>query len=309
MTAAIPTISREAFLAARKQGVGGSDVASVFSVGWGCRRRLWYDKRNVEPDFPRVATDAMELGTFLEAWFALKYEKETGRRVEVMGGPFVHPTVPELRVNIDRMIFKSGERKGGVLEIKSQGRGAFYKSKRLGLAEDYILQINHAMLVTGATWGAFAIGCRDSGELLHWDVIPDSEICAQILAEVPAFWATVENGPAPEALEPDDRRCQECCYRTSCQGNALSPAAKTDEYVVDESLHGLVLEYLERRDLKKEAEALLDDTKSELQAKLGDRTMVRSAGCKVQFYSFTKKAYTVPQHDERPLRIYPPKER
>jgi hypothetical protein len=44
-------------------------------------------------------------------------------------------------------------------------------------------------------------------------------------------------------------------------------------------------------------------------AKMGDRTMVESGGAKIQYYTIHKKAYTVAERDERPLRIYLPKEK
>ena len=111
----------------------------------------------------------------------------------------------------------------------------------------------------------------------------------------------------PDALEPDDDRCQDCCYRTSCQGNALIQVAKASEYEQDESLRPLVMEFIERRALAKEATAMLDDTKEEIKARLGDRGMVTAAGAKIQFYSITKKEYVVKAHEERALRIYPAK--
>ena len=46
-------IDRAQFLQDRKQGVGGSDIASLFNIGWGCKRRLFYDKTNTPEDFPR----------------------------------------------------------------------------------------------------------------------------------------------------------------------------------------------------------------------------------------------------------------
>lgn len=305
--------AREAFLAERKTGIGGSDIASVFSIGYGCRRRLWYDKRGVEPDFPREENGPMALGKLLESYFADHYARITGRQVAVREVAY-HPEHSELLVHADRMVYDPARPAPGVLEIKSMGRGAYFNVKRKGLPEDYILQLQHGMLVTGATWGSFAIGCRDFGvsrpqDLLWWDLEREEEVHKEILREGPIFWAQVENGPAPDALGPDDARCQECAFSVSCQGNALQPAVKADDYEVDESLAALVREYVDRRELKKEAELLLDDTKAELQARLGDRTMVRAGGAKVQYFSYTKKTYTVPEHSERPLRIYPPKGR
>ncbi len=278
---------RAEWLAERRKGIGGSDIASVFNVGYGCARRLFYDKRDVPLDFPREETDAMALGTFLEPWFAEKYAKRSDRHIGVLTqGAMVHPSVPELRVNVDRVIFADpGENSpgSGVLEIKSVGRAMFYKIKREGLPEDYILQLQHGMLVTGCTWGSFAIGSRDSGELLWWDVDRSEALHQEILIEGPKFWARVENGPAPDALEPDDRRCQRCEYRVTCQGNALVQLDTSGEMPQVESLRPLVEEYQERQRLYAEAEALLEETKEELKTTLGERQAVMVGKHKVYY--------------------------
>lgn len=296
---------RETFLAERKLGIGGSDIASVFGIGYGCRRRLWYDKRDVPGDYPREETQAMKLGVVLEPFFAEEYQRLTSRAIgQAFSEP--HRDFPELRVNADRNIYMDDDTTW-VLEIKAVGRAMFYKVKREGLPEDYILQLQHAMLVKGAPAGAFAVGSRDSGELLHWDVPANPELHKAILEEGPKFWALVQNGPMPEALEPEDRRCQNCSWRLTCHGNAFIPTAADSEYETDEALAVLTREYEERRLLRKEAEDLLDETKQELACAMGDRGKVVNSAGKVQFYKITKKEYVVKEHEERPLRVYPAK--
>jgi CRISPR/Cas system-associated exonuclease Cas4 (RecB family) len=331
-------MDRSAWLAERKKGVGGSDVASLFNEGYGCTRRLWYDKVGIPEDYPREETKAMALGNVLEPFFAGEYTAETGRELFKLGESIKHPELSELRVNIDYGIIEMGPRYG-VLEIKSVSRGVFYNYKRSGLPEDYILQLQHGMLATGWTWGAFCIGNRDSGEIMHWDVARSTDICNRILEEVPRFWELVERAQyaftqfpddsgdlggrdkldcflaemddeetAPPRLEPDDRRCQSCQWRLTCQGNALIVDAPA-EYDPDESLASLVQEYVSRAALKKEAEELLDETKEELKHRLGERGKVAAAGAKIQYYTIHKKEYTVKAHDERALRVYPAKEK
>jgi predicted phage-related endonuclease len=276
---------RATFLAERKKGIGGSDVASLFNAGYGCRLRLWRDKRDEIPDYPRDQTDEMELGNVLEPFFAEKYKQKTGRNVVVLKDPVVHPQHSELRVNVDRMVMdaKHDEGEAGVLEIKSVGRAVFYKVKREGLPEDYILQLQHGMLVTESDWGAFAIGCRDNGELLDWDVAKDDMLQSLIIAEGKAFWYEVQEGLMPERLEPDDHRCQKCEYRRSCQGAALIQIEHDQTMEQDETLRPILTEYLERKALVDEAEALLADSKEQLKSDLGERTQVEVGGHKVYF--------------------------
>lgn len=278
---------REAFLAERKQGIGGSDIASVFNEGYGCELRLWREKRGEVPDYPREENDAMLLGTALEPFFAMKYERESRRSVVVLKRPVVHPLYPELRVNIDRMIMPSDNREdegsSGVLEIKSVGKGVYYKYKREGLPPDYILQLQHGIECTQSTWGAFALGCRDDGNLTHWEVKKDYELAPVIVEKARKFWQKVQTGEMPDRLEPDDQRCQRCEYRHSCQGNALIQIEFNGEIERDESLAPLVREYKDRQDLHAQATALLEETKEELKTTLGDRQAVEADGKTVYY--------------------------
>ena len=290
---------RAAWLKERKKGIGGSDAAALLNVGYGCRRALWYDKVDQPPDFPKEETAAMALGTYLEPWFAIQYSKLTDRMCDTGNGrPHIHDRHPELRVNVDRLVFKDGERFAGILEIKSVGRATFYKTKREGLWPDAIIQLQHGMLVAGATWGSYAIGSRDSGELLWWDVEADAGIQATILEEGPKFWMCVEatkeakhhqlaaniiEGLGPSRLDPDDRRCQSCPWRRTCQGEALIPLDSSGEMPQDESLRPLLDEYIERKGLLTQAEALVDESAEELKATLGDRQAVMVGKKKVFF--------------------------
>ena len=278
--------ARTVFLAERKKGIGGSDTASLFNEGYGCKRRLTYDKRDEPADFPRQDNDAMALGRFLEPYFAKKYAEKTGRNILVKDEPVVHPEYPELRVNVDRMVLHARHDQGdaGVLEIKSVGRDVFYKVKREGLPEDYILQLQHAMLVTGATWGSFAIGSRDSGQLLFWDVERDEKLTELILAAGRAFWEDLQNGVLPDRLEPDDHRCQKCEYRRTCQGAALIQLGTSKEnFEQDESLRPILTEYLERKSLQHEADDLVAETKEQFQTEIGHRTALSIAGKTVYY--------------------------
>jgi radical SAM protein with 4Fe4S-binding SPASM domain len=225
----------------------------------------------------------------LEPHFAKKYALEARRTVVTRRRPVIHPVYPELRVNIDREIMPAenghDEGESGVLEIKSVGRGMFYKIKHEGLPVDYIAQLQHGIECMRTTWGAFAIGCRDNGELIHWDVQRDPDLIGHIVEESLKFWRQVQTNDIPARLEPDDRRCQKCEYRRSCQGNALIQLQVSDKGEVerDDRLVPLINELKERQALLIQAESLVDDTKAELKATLGDRQTVES-GNSVVYY-------------------------
>lgn len=292
LTGEPPAETREEFLKSRKSGIGGSDVASIFSIGYGCRLRLWRDKRNQPVDYPKRETGPMKLGNWLEPHIAEEYAKETGRQV-IVRGLAVHPEHPELIVHIDRDLIDPARPDLGVLEIKACGREMFYQIRRQGLPEDYILQLQHGMLVTNRTWGAYAVMNRDNAELMHWDVERDEAVCNLILEEGPIFWATVENGPAPEMLDPDDKRCHGCEYSLSCQGAALLPLDTSGEMPQAGDLYELIEEYrrldamychkLADNSRGTETDLWMEAVKSEIKSRLGERQAVLVGGDKVYF--------------------------
>jgi predicted phage-related endonuclease len=163
-----------------------------------------------------------------------------------------------------------------VLEVKSVGRGQFYKVKREGLPEAYLLQMQHAMEVIGTDWGAFAIGCRDNGVLEQWRVEKDHTLAEVIVAEEAQFWKQVETGDMPARLDPADSRCQRCEYRRSCQGDALLEAMpeRNGDVERDDRLFPILNELLGRKELLKQAEQLVDESEEVLKTELADRQAV-----------------------------------
>lgn len=271
----------------RRTGIGGSDVHHLFNLEpWGCRRRLWYEKRGQGPDFPVVLNAAMKRGTRLEDVAVEEYQSHTGRKTRRMSMRR-HKTHPWLIVHADRSVRAEGQSRPGVLEVKVPGYHEFQRVKEEGMRDSYILQLQHGCLVTGRPWGSFAVFHADSWSLLHWDSERDDSLCKEIVAVASDFWRQVENGPAPERLDPDDGRCHSCPFRTSCQGDALLAAAKPpangSKYEPAPELDDLANEYLEVKRLASEADELFEAAKAKLGSAIGDRTSVAAAGRRFSF--------------------------
>lgn len=306
-------MTREQLLADRQTGVGGSDAASVMNQGYGCRRRLWYEKRGVAPDYPREELPIMRRGRRLERLVMEEYRDTTDRAIyqskvcrnrdyEFL---LVHPDGILEDENLDHTRRRTDP---GVLEIKTMGEWMFRRAKREGLPIDYALQLQWALMVTGYSWGSFAIFHPDSWSLLWFDMERDAELCKVLLREGVAFWGLVENGPEPERLDATDRRCRDCGWRTQCQGERLLEAAKAEpvdgEVPYDVSLAGLVKEYRQAAEIEAEATELLEGIKNRLKVALGDRQVVDTHGARIYFRATPYKEYTVRASVRRPLRIF-----
>jgi len=275
-----------AFLSERASGIGGSDIHHVFSLEpYGCSRRLWYEKRGAQADNPSEDTGAMRRGRKLESLIAEEYAEKSGREVAEVGIRR-HRDHPQLMVHVDRLVRDGGRTDGGVLECKTANRQVFWRMKREGLLVAYILQVQHAMLVTETLWGSFALLWPDGWQLLWWDENRDEELCTKIRDEALKFWALVENGPAPEAFPPEDERCHHCPYSYGCQGEVMEKLLRVqgEGTEVDATLAPLVSEFLETRELRDQAKEMHEGVVEQLKAAMGDRLLVQVPGAgKVHF--------------------------
>lgn len=237
-----------------------AETAALFSMGRGCRLKLWRKKRKQEPDFETDYSMA-DLNRAVKAHLLRRYESITRRAL--------YPQTDD--GDVLRFIFKDPQRTAPLI-LKPVSKESYLLTKRNGLSEDQIMELHAAMLATDSTWGSYAVGSRDSGELLTFDIDRDPDICARISEELPLFQAQVENGPAPDMLEPDDHRCHKCEYRVSCQGAALLSVEESTEN--DESLAPLIDEYQSRQQMVKDAKDLADETREQLELRMGARTQV-----------------------------------
>lgn len=314
----------------RRRGIGGSDLGHLFNIEGpygGCRRRLWYDKTNVPPDHPKHETDVMLRGKMLEEAAAQQYTLDTGRVLLGKGRGRIHAEYPWARVNLDRIIRPVPEQPGrGVLEIKTQNSWMFRRTRRDGLSDGYLLQLQHAMWVTGTEWGAFMVLQPDTWMRAKWDVAADHEIHDAIRRLGEEFWPIVANGPAPEKLDASDARCLSCPWRRTCQGiDRLMAAAglTTDEVREpvprDDSFNELVQDYVSAREAIADLTDLQTRIKDAIKAKLGDAEAVECESGRIYLRKQVSKRLDVAAlkqaepdiyeryarpSETRPLRVY-----
>lgn len=303
------SITRAEFLAERKTMIGGSDASAVMNIGYGCRRRLVLQKRGTEPDYPLNETAAMKRGTTMEPIIAGIYAETTGRKIWEASGAVRDGENSFLAVHVDRLIHDLARLNDyGYLEIKCLGREMFQRVKRDGLPEDYILQVQHGLMCSGLQWGSYAVFWADGWELLWWDVPRDEAIITRLREQAIETWRMVENGPLPERLLPDDRRCASCEYRRSCQGEALlamAGDAADYQHDPDPRLAQLAADYLEAQRVASEAGELKEDCKAALLEALKERPAVAVNGARILFRASERKGYVVGPSVVRQLRVYP----
>jgi len=269
----------------RRSYIGGSDLGDILNLApYGCARRLWYEKREGQDE--REDTAAMRRGRFGEDAAAEEYERLTGRKVR-RASYLQHRDVPYFCAHIDRHIVAFDDRGPGVLEIKCPGEFSFKRIRRDGLPEAYIAQLQWYLYMTGWRWGSWMIMHLDRWESVWFDVERDDAMIDGLVREAHAFWAKVENGPAPDALDAKDKRCTRCPYQTRCHGEDYWPEY-SGEVEYDASLAPLIHEYAEIRAVYDEASEVLESVQDRIRAAMRERQCVETPGARI-YYAAQKR--------------------
>lgn len=191
---------RLAFLKGRQSGIGGSDVAAVCGLDeYRTPMDVYLEKtRDPNPDSP--TNIHLLRGEILEPIAADLWQKETGLKLRRMGQR-AHKEFPWAVVNADRQILSGNGHGTGALEIKAPGIRGFNKAVEEGLRDEYIVQLQWALFVTGYSWGEMcAINLEhEAGPLLHFPVERDDALIAELRDRCESFW----NGHVRERRPPD----------------------------------------------------------------------------------------------------------
>ncbi len=191
---------REAFLAERRKGIGGSDVAAIFGLDrYRTPEDVWLEKTGqfVPADEP---SGDKERGIRLEPFAAQLYMEKYGDSVVELHRiekPFIHPEYPWMRGNVDRIGTPKMIESNFVAEIKCPSLGMYSKIKREGLPDSWKLQGQHYLSVTGLGKLVWIIFCADRWELLTFEQERDELVIDRIIEKEREFWTLVETMTPP----------------------------------------------------------------------------------------------------------------
>ena len=214
-------ISREEFLARRKSGIGGSDVAAVLGVShWKTPWQLWRDKTTAEISSETNAR--LEAGNRLEPvvaqWVA---DRHPGMKIQVRRRQYRHRRHPELIANLDRYIVG-----GGILECKTYtgyDRDRWGEPQTDQVPDEYLLQVQHYMHVTG--YRETLLGVLIHGwDLREYEIGYDRELAEFAAAKCVEFWHhhVLAGVPPPPAAGDDLAE-----YFTAKAGSAVRATPET----------------------------------------------------------------------------------
>lgn len=118
-------LPEEEWLAYRRRGIGGSDVAAIMGISpFRTTRDLFYDKRGIAPFEDNEGNwVAMEMGHLLEDLVAKIFERKTGYPVYQIKKMFYHPDYPFMLADLDYLVTLPDD-STAILEIKTTNYNA-----------------------------------------------------------------------------------------------------------------------------------------------------------------------------------------
>lgn len=174
-----PDADRAEWLAARRTGIGSSDVSAILGISdYRCAREVFYDKTAGDEQEPN---EAMRWGTLLEPVVRDEWSRRVGIAVAPLG---LHRS----RTHPFMLYSPDGDcDDGGVYEGKATG----YWSREQwadGQVPDHAeLQVQHGMAVLGRAH-AWVVGLIGGQELVWRRIDRDDELIDMIIERERVFW-------------------------------------------------------------------------------------------------------------------------
>lgn len=175
---------REQWLAERRKGIGGSDIATLLGINpYQSEYELWLDKTGRPTDDQR--TGAMQRGIWLEPRLAEIFSERTGLAVRRCG-LVKHRADGRLRATPDRLA-----EDGGCVEIKSMGTYAKVRTewRHGGIAKAAYAQAQYQLLVTGRPHAWLVAYEIDQEPIVRGPVERDDLLIPRMRTLVESWWA------------------------------------------------------------------------------------------------------------------------
>jgi putative phage-type endonuclease len=293
-------LDREAWLKARQSGIGGSDISVVLGMNpWKSAYALWAEKTGkITPD-DLSDNEAVEFGQLLEPVIANKYERVTGRRLDIWypSKPLLelhrHPDHSWMLGTPDR-VFTTVEGERGVLEIKT---GGFFTGKDWEIEPPvhYQAQAQWYSAILNVSLISFAV--LIGGQKFHWcDMTRNDRFIAFAIERGEEFWDCVQRDIPPPV--DDSKSTSEALARLYAEPDEAAEPVMFDFEFIEMSER--------RRELKaqiRDAETAIMLIDNQIKSALGDAVF----GCLPDGSGFswkkqTRGSYVVPASSFRVLR-------
>lgn len=201
------TLTEDQWLAWRKKGIGGSDVAAALGISpYRTARELYYDKIGIEPVVEgRDMSITFEIGHLLENVVAEIFAKKTGMTVYEDHMMYQHPLFPFMIADVDRFV-RQPDGKKAILECKTAHYDVQYLWANGAVPRHYELQVRHYMAVMNIDIAYIACLFSNNENDFVWRKIerdPDEE--ESVILQLKDFWENnVMKREEPPLMEKPD---------------------------------------------------------------------------------------------------------
>lgn len=249
--------ARQEWLAARRQGIGGSDAAAILGASrYKTRADVWLDKTGRAPEIEE--SQPMHWGTVLEPVIRAEYMARTGR--DVIQPPMMAcEEFPWMLANLDGV---SGDR---ILEIKTARNDADWGEPGTDdIPLEYSAQVHHYMIVTGLMVADVAVLIGGS-DFRIYTIEADRELHQAMIEREREFWHLVETDTMPDPV--DAREVQALFARD----NGATVQASEAVYLACQRLKDV-------RDQLKQTEAEKELLESQIKCAIGEAAAIEIDG-------------------------------
>lgn len=273
-------ITDEEWRELRRQGIGGSDAASIAGQNpYRSKFTTYYDKLGQLPE--QEESEAIRLGHDLEEYVAERFTEKTGKKVKNCNYILRSKEYPFMLANVDRLIV--GE--NAVLEVKTTRNFDKYDYDNGEYNSSYYTQVLHYMAVGGFTKAYIAI--YELGVDLHVIEIERNETVEQDIQALirleKQFWEEnikKEIPPVPTGIENDSK-----FIATAYQANEELPTV--DLAPLDKQLEEIVALKAQKTAL----EAEIAERENSVKTTLAEATRGESERYKVSWKQSTSNRF------------------
>ncbi|MGK4583460.1 YqaJ viral recombinase family protein [Kitasatospora sp. HPMI-4] len=270
-----------AWHAARRDGLGGSDMAAICGLDkYTSPLEIWHTKTG--STVPRrddpVLSEAALMGHLLEPVVAQRFSDITGLPVYDGGGTIKALDPAWALANVDRVTQENGEY--GVLELKTRSSYALDEWLTEPPTGPW-LQVQHYLMVTGWRYGHIACLIGGQRTIVH-RVERDDDLIDGLRTIGAEFWQQVQDGTPPPVT--GSAACTDLI-------NRLHPTPTIEQVTADAAEVGALLRQRAAALAELAAPtAAIDEAENRLRAIAGDATEVHVRG---------ELAYSWPQYSRR----------
>lgn len=296
---------RAAWLAERRTGIGGSDIAALLGLSpYKTQVELWLDKTGRAPDIEPDATQAerMHWGNVLEQVVAAEYAARTGRRVQRINSMLRHQRFTAALANIDRALVVDGSRarwddasgrvagSDGVLECKTAhalaaGSAEWGEPGTDEVPQHYWTQCQWYLGVTGLPKADLAV-LFGGQKFAIYTIQPDAAIQLDMLERAQDWWERHVVCDMPP--EPTSEADAKALWRSHREGV---------EKIVDADVAQAVAELQEAKRQQKALEELEQSLRDIVCAAIGEAEAITYMGRRLATWK-ANKASTRTDHKE-----------